>query len=501
MSNNPFLWLIAIPLISTPVIYLIGRVFGPGEECSKPCSSQYIALAALLATWIPYILSVSKVLANGFIEYSSQSIAFRIDGLSLLLAGLVLALATLVALYSGTYLAGEKEQEKYYALLVALVGIIAGLGMTNDLFNLWVWFEAMSISTYFLVTFYRKQPRSLEAGIKYLVQSALGSAMILLAIGLVLANTGTLNLDLIRQVSTKSPMLLIAGALFILGFGVKSAMVPMHTWLPDAHSVAPSGISAMLSGVIIEAGLIAMLRALSALGLMASEWGIILMAFGAANMLFGNLMALSQTQVKRLLAFSSLSQMGYVFIGLGLGIYANVINGVRGGLFHILTHGMMKGLAFLAAGSLLYALHIAAGDHMPLTKSDICGAARRYPLSALALSIAVLGLGCMPPLAGFWSKMQIFLAGFETQQGWIIALIIFAGLNSLLSFGYYAPLVIAVYRREPSELVQNGHPLSLGIQAPLLLLSVAIIVVGLWPNLLTWITRPAAAGLMMTFGG
>ena len=184
------------------------------------------------------------------------------DGLSLLLAAVALGLGTLVVLYSGPYLSREAGQEKFYAMLVLMISMIIGLGCATDLFNLWIWFEAMAVTSYLLVAFYRERPASLEAGIKYLVQSAAGSVLIVVGIALVLAATGTLELAGIRAAAGPSPLLLAAGALFIIGFGVKAALVPLHTWLPDAHSQAPSGISAMLSGVVIEAGLIAMLRAL-----------------------------------------------------------------------------------------------------------------------------------------------------------------------------------------------------------------------------------------------
>jgi proton-translocating NADH-quinone oxidoreductase chain N len=358
----------------------------------------------------------------------------------------------------------------------------------------------MAVTSYLLVAFYRDVPASLEAGVKYLVQSASGSVLVLLGIALVLAETGTLDLAAISVAPQASPALLAAGALFLIGFGVKVALVPLHTWLPDAHAQAPSGISAMLSGVVIEAGLVALLRALGPLAAATDAWGVLLMAFGAVNMLIGNMMALRQTQVKRLLAYSSIAQVGYMLMGIGIGVYAGELAGAQGGLFHVLTHGLMKGLAFLSAGALLWALHTAQGDHDPLTISDLGGAARRYPLAALTLSIAVLALGGLPPLAGFMSKWQILVAGMATQNLGITLLVVFAGLNSVLSLAYYAPLVNAAYRHETSAAVQRGLPIPGLMYVPLVVMALAVVAIGVWPSLLSWLTEPAATALLSAFG-
>jgi formate hydrogenlyase subunit 3/multisubunit Na+/H+ antiporter MnhD subunit len=218
-------------------------------------------------------------------------------------------------------------------------------------------------------------------------------------------------------------------------------------------------------------------------------------------MLVGNLMALRQTQVKRLLAYSSLSHVGYMLVGLGVAIVFDQANSAAGGFFHLINHALMKGLAFLSAGALLYALHYAKGDHSPLVLDDLNGASRRYPVTAFALSIAVLGLGGLPPLAGFMSKWQIFVGGFQTQNTLVQVLVIFAALNSVLSLGYYAPLVNRMYRHAPSEIVQSGAAVSRTMALPMVLLTLAIIVLGIWPTLLSWITGPASASLLKTFGG
>jgi proton-translocating NADH-quinone oxidoreductase chain N len=492
--NNVLVWLIGIPLLAAPIVYFAGRFFK---------AARWAALITIGLAWIPFVMA-AQVIGYGSITVVIGGMTLRIDSISLVLAAIALSLGTLVVLYSNRYVAHEDNEDKYYAMLVALVGVMIGLGCATDLFNLWVWFEAMAISSYLLVAFYRDQPASLEAGVKYLVQSAVGSVLVLLGIALVLAVTGATNLAEIRVAATRAGglPLLAAGALFLIGFGVKAALVPMHTWLPDAHSQAPSGISAMLSGVVIEAGLIALLRAVASLSGVTLSWGVLLMAFGALNMLAGNLLALRQKQVKRMLAFSSLSHMGYMLLGLGVAVYAGQSAAASGSFFHLINHGLMKGLAFLAAGALLYVLFIKVGDHhSPLTISDLGGAARKYPIVAFTLSVAVLGLAGLPPFAGFMSKWQIFAASVETHNIAIDLLVLFAALNSILSLAYYAPIVNAVYRQEPSAAVTRGQAMSWTMSLPLILLAAAIVILGVWPSLVAWLTGPAGVDLVRAFGG
>jgi proton-translocating NADH-quinone oxidoreductase chain N len=497
MGISAFLWVILLPLLASPFIYLGGRLFKQPGYWRLP---YLLALLALVLSWIPFIFATID-LANGKdLIYTLGSVSLQMDGLSLLLAAVSLGLGTFVVLYSGPYLSRESGQEKFYAMLVLMISMIIGLGCATDLFNLWIWFEAMAVTSYLLVSFYRERPASLEAGIKYLVQSAAGSVLIVVGIGLVLAASGSLELAQIRTSAGHSPLFLAAGALFIIGFGVKAALVPLHTWLPDAHSQAPSGISAMLSGVVIEAGLIAMMRALGALFSVSLSWPVLLICFGSINMIVGNLMALRQTQVKRLLAYSSVTQVGYMLLGLGITFYSGNAAGAQGSLFHLFNHALMKGLAFLSAGALLYTLHIRAGDHEPLTIPDLAGASRRYPMVAFSLSIAVLALGGLPPLAGFMSKWQIFVAGFQTKDLWIELAVIFAALNSVLSLAYYAPLVNAMYRLEASPRVRQGKRLPLAMSLPLVVLGLAVIVIGFWPSLMNWLTVPAGQVILASLG-
>jgi proton-translocating NADH-quinone oxidoreductase chain N len=498
---NELTWLIALPTLAAPIIYLVGRLVARRQGYTdRDNPARWLALIVLIIDLVPLYLAWQKLQGANSLPWQLGVVRMNLDGIGFLMAAVILGLGILATAFSAGYMRGEDGEEKFYALLTAMIAMMIGLCSAADLFNLWVWFEAMAVTSYMLVAFYREQPSSLEAGFKYLVQSATGSILILLGISLIFASKGTL--DLAAMLATQAPldyMTLAAGALFVIGFGVKVALVPMHTWLPDAHSQAPSGISAMLSGVVIETGLIALLRVLYPLSPAAGHqetWGMLLLGFAAINMLVGNLMALRQTQVKRMLAYSSVSHMGYMLVGIGVALTFSSTAGAEGAFFHLINHAAMKGLAFLAAGALLYGIHLSRGNHAPLVLDDLNGAARRYPLAAFAFSVAVLGLGGLPPLSGFMSKWQIFVAGFGTGNGWMIALVVFAALNSVLSLGYYAPMVNRLYRYEPSSQVTEGKPVSFWMSAPLVVLIVVVIVLGVWPALANGLTVPAAQSLL-----
>lgn len=500
MNTVPaFIWVIGVLVLAAPAVYLVGR--------ARQELAGWLALVAVAVAWVPMVVAAQTLQTSGTASFSLGMVTLRFDGLSLLLAAVVLGLVTLVVVYSQRYMSGEINVEKYYATLLIMSAVMVGLGTAGDLFNLWVWFETMAIASYLLVAFYSQQKASLEAGVKYLVQSATGSIFVLMGIAIIFGSTGALDLAEIQAIVAQEPpslLLLAAGGLLVVGFGVKVALVPLHTWLPDAHAQAPSGISAMLSAVVIEAGLIALLRSLSALAVTAVSWGQLLMLFGVVNMIVGNLLALRQTQVKRLLAFSSITHVGYMLLGLGVALTAGNLNGAEGSFFHLLSHGMLKGLAFLSAGALLFALHTARNDHAPLLVSDLAGASQRFPLVALVFSIALLGLGGIPPLVGFLSKWQILVAGAQTENLLVLLVVVIAAANSVFSLVYYAPLINQVYRRSPSTAVvaatEQGVSIPASMQLPLLLLAAGIVVVGMWPGLVRWLVEPAGAALLQLFG-
>lgn len=481
--------LLLLLTLAAPIVYISPRWLG----ARGPFWLTLTALTAGLAPW-------GMLVAAGPTVWNFQAIAYTVDGITLLVSGLVLVLGIAVTAASGITLPEDDSTPIYYALLLLMLAFIIGLAHAADLFNLWLWFEAMAVASTMLVAHYRSEHTALEATFKYLVQSATGSALILAALAVVLASTGTMTISEIQAAGVGSASMVLAGALFLIGFGVKAALVPLHTWLPDAHSQAPSGISALLSAVVIEGGLIALLRVLSTLTAGAETFGVLLLAFAALNIVVGNMLALRQTQVKRLLAYSSVAHMGYMVFGLGIALATGNTGGAEGSLFHLVSHGLMKGLAFLSVGALLYVLVTVHGRHDPLTIDDLSGAGGRYPIASLTLTVALLGLGGLPPLVGFMSKWQIFQSGVATQSPLIIALVVVAAFNSVLSLAYYAPLINRLYRRKPSQAVAAGAPAPLPLAAPVSGLALAVLVLGVWPGLLDSLIQLAGGAVLAGFG-
>lgn len=502
---------LGILLAGAPVVYIVGRA-----SRNKALTGTVAVVTLLLSGYVMYLLTAVgpeqlEIALPGMqylvgdemvtrpveVEEGSQFFAsFAENGLATFMAVVSLGLAVLVAIFSIGYME-RKNIGKYYGLLLLMTAGMVGIGFAGDLFSLFVFFELMSLSSFALVAFEDKW-EPVEAGIKYVLLSAMGSMVALLGIVLVFAYTGTLNLAQLEgaNIVTLLPghVMLAVAALFIAGFGVKAAIVPMHTWLPDAHSAAPSGISAMLSGIVISAGLVAMIKALVVLP--GTETKLILPALAVVTMLVGNLMAWTQTDLKRMLAYSSIAHMGYILAGVGVAFSAPALGGfegMRGGLFHILNHAIMKGGAFLCAGAILYL--IGTRD-----LKEMAGIGRKVPLVGVCFGIFVLALAGAPPLNGFISKVFICKAGMELgATGFVLMVMVI--INSVLSLFYYLPAFNKIILApEMSEKVKQGpSQLRPCMMLAIFVLALLTIALGLQPQLGLDIVDPAAAfisGLM-----
>ncbi len=479
--------------------------FGAFIAFAVASAVKYKGLAGSIISSVTMLVALYLVFIFSLALHSGAPVVFpmnlyafvsylRFDNLSVLLSSTVLILGTLVSIFSYRYMEHDKGQEKFYALLLIMVGAIVGLSASHDLFNIWIFFEVMCVSSYILVSFRKDRWEPLEAGFKYLIMSATGSMMVLLAISMMFGISGTLDISAIRQCSGMLPILPITAAtvLFIAGFAVKAAIVPFHSWLPDAHSEAPSGISAMLSGIVIEAGLFAMIRVLLAVTGKGLDTGLVLIILAVITMFVGNIMALVQTKIKRMLAYSSVAQMGYIVLGIGIGMHYMVPEGFVGGLFHIVTHAGMKGLAFLVAGLII---HYAGTTEI----AEMKGFAKKAPVAALCFAIAVLGLAGVPPLSGFMSKWIIYKSGIAAG-GWGFALAGVAILNSVISLGYYVPVLNMFYSQDQSAAITNMKKVPFSVMVPVVLLALSVIALGVYPDFALRIVTPAVRDIYVTLG-
>jgi multicomponent Na+:H+ antiporter subunit D len=329
-------------------------------------------------------------------------------------------------------------KSKYLCLFLLMVAGMNGVVLSGDLFNLFVFLEIASLASYALVGF-GCEHEELEASFKYMVLGSIGSIFVLFAVALVYGNTGSLNMAYISKAITDAGLnvgLGFAMALFIVGFGLKAALVPFHAWLPDAHPSAPAPISAMLSGVLIKAlGIYALARVLFNVFGVTVSIGWILVVLGLLSMIAGAFLAIGQWDFKRLLAYSSISQIGYVVLGLGLGglilakggnlAYASLA--IFGGLFHLVNHAVYKSLLFLTSGS----VQMSTGTRQ---MKEMGGLAQKMPVTRATATIASASIVGIPPFSGFWSKLILVIAAIQSGFIWVAAIIVFVSLCTLIMY-------------------------------------------------------------------
>ncbi len=404
----------------------------------------------------------------------------------------IFAAMGLITLLSVIYSLTEitRNKAKFYLLLNVLFVGTAGMVMTADLFNLYVFFEITSISSYALVA-YNDKDISLEAAFKYLMLGTVSAVFLLLAIILTYMATGTLNMVLIPERLGNLPVLTrqILIAFYLIGLGVKFAIVPLHTWLPDAYVGVPITYNVLSSALIIKTQFFVLMRILYiffGLNFLQNNMiSTILLVWGIFSMLFGHAAAFQQNNLKRLLGYSTIAQMGYVIIAFSLGTPA----GILAGSFHMINHGIMKGAIFFAAGN----LHKAAGSYQ-LDKMQ--GMADIMPKTSLIFVLILLSMVGIPPLSGFASKWLILEASLEA--GYLLPAFMII-LGSFLSLGYYLSIIINIYTGEKNfsdNLPVGVAGLKINEIIPAAVLTAVCIVLGFYPAVLTGLIARAPEFLL-----
>ena len=443
LSEHLPILVILLPLLSAPLCILL----------ASPKLAWLVTQAACLLSFILSIILLQNILAHGPISYAlggwqpPWGIEYRFDLLSSSLLLLICGMATLVVCFARHSVPAEIKQQHivpfYAALLLAIAGL-GGITASGDVFNLFVFLEVSSIASYTLISMGRDR-RALNAAFKYLVMGTIGATFILIGIGFLYMQTGTLNM---QDLAVLLPELydnrtIRAGFAFLtVGISLKLALFPLHLWLPNAYAFAPSAVSVFLAGTATKVAVYMLLRfLLSVFGIEFSlqdmPLNLILIALGSVAVLSCSLVAIYQNNCKRLFAYSSVAQIGYIALAIGLASHA----GISAAVLHIFNHALMKGALFMALGAVLFRLGSVQIDSLQ-------GLIKQMPLTALALIIGGLSLVGVPGTAGFISKW--FLINAIIEQGlWPLTGVVLIG--SVLALIYVWKMVEKVLSRKQTD--------------------------------------------------
>lgn len=458
-----------LPVIAPQIVLVVGALV--------------ILLADLLIAekrvlgWIGLVAVLGALAAVFFCRSASatfQTMALA-DGL-----GLFASAAVLIAAGLATLLAMERVADftarpgAYYALLLLATAGMAAMTTAGDLMTIFIALEIFSLALYILVGFNRRDARSAEAALKYFMLGAFASGFFLYGIALIYAATGTTNLNAlatgILPLSASlpfAPLLPLGMGLLLVGFGFKVALVPFHMWTPDAYQGAPTPVTAFMSVATKVAAFAALIRVLAAVATHDRPWLIALAALAVLTMTLGNLAALRQTSLKRMLAYSSIAHAGYLLTGLAAGNQT----GAQGALYYLLAY------TFMNLGAFAVVLAVQRRDENDVTTDQMTGLAGRRPLLATLMAVFMFSLAGIPPLAGFFGKLYVFSAAVKEGLAWLA---IVGVLNSALAAYYYLRVTVLMFMTEEAagavEMPKPGWP----VTATVVLAALGTLIFGLW---------------------
>ncbi len=467
---------VAVPLFAAFFIPLVGKVSKEAVKYIPGLVFLYLAFVAVKLFPSAMEKPIVEIIAGftppwGIVLYYGPLAAFLIS--------IVMVIGFVIWLYSFKFIIREPA-EKFYMLFMMLVTGATGIMLTGDIFNLFVFFEITAIAAYSLTAFLRDKDGA-EAAFKYLLIGSFSSTFFLLAIALIYSNTHTLNMaDLaVKMQTVATPIKLFILILFISGLGIEAEIFPLNGWAPDAYSQAPTPVASVFAGIVVKAALYALLRIIF-LMFNWSEVFYLLLVLGVITMLIGEMSAMKQHQIKRMLAFSSIGQMGLIIIAFSIAS----VESLQAGLFQMVNHALIKPLLFFAAGYLVF--HSGSKDI-----SALDGLGKEKPITSFFFAFGALAIMGLPPFSGFWGKLFILLSAGDKHLVFVIALILISGIIEAV---YYLRVIIRLYLYEETTKEVRRTPAS-GLVA-MGILAVLILILGLYPNTILAYLKPAAKDLL-----
>lgn len=464
-----------------PMVPFTGAVVATVAALVRPRAAQWVAVATMTLAAVLASVGLLRALDHGALRHAmggwSQplGIEYVLDPLSGFMAVLIGVTGLLVVVYptaTGFNVTPERGVV-VYPLVLLLLGALFGVVVTRDLFNLFVSLEIYSIASYALIAL--GGPAAAVASYRYLLIGTMGSSLYLLGVGFVYFTTGSLGMDSVGpalEQLTDSPTTAAAVALIVIGLGTKMAIFPLHVWLPDAHSHAPPAVAALLAAVQVKVAAYALIRILLDVfptGYVTDQLPVMTMLtwFGAAGIVVGSVMAIRQDDIKRMLAHSTVAQLGYIAVGIGLGTRMALI----GALLHVVNHAAMKACMFFVAGGVLE----RAGTKKI---AGYAGLGQRMPVTMTAFTVAAISMVGLPPTAGFVSKWYLVSGAVEADR-WVVGVIVVGA--SVLTLLYFLRVLEMVWFREPmdAEAAASVREPTTGVVIPVLVLAVAVLALGL----------------------
>jgi proton-translocating NADH-quinone oxidoreductase chain N len=486
----PILTLAIAALLTIPIFRFIRKSSNPAALTIGWFAAIFAITGATVANLAISYYSVASpgILnfgLNGAVStnpYGAFSSAFLIDAISIFLAVIIVGLSAVVVLYS-VFSVGNtaRPSERYFAIMLMTTAGLLGAVFAGDLLTLFIFWEAATAGAAFLML-YKKNVSSINATLKYLVMIIIASAFVILGISIVYGLTGTLNYlavgAALRTVGASNHLLIIAFIFIAAGYAIEAAIVPFHFWLPDAYTAAPAASASFLSTLVDQASYYILIRVLLYIIIPTGpnavlDWTLMLAALAAVTMIVGNLFALIQTDVKRLIAYICVADVGYNLVAIS----SVTALGITSNLYFFLIGGITTGLAFMAIGVI--------NSHGFKTLDDMSGLGKKMPLVCLALVMASLSFAGVPPFGGFLAKVFVFSAAIQGNLWWLAVIGV---VTSVLQTAYLFRLVYIFYGKKAKD--ETSIKEQKRILIPIFILAGTLIVVGIYPQIVLGLIHP-----------